>query len=180
MARPFELYDPDDESEFTLFNLVDQEKIHIEGAPVLIWKLDLAATKLNNDAIPDDGIDVNDLYGEALPEGLVYLGPFGPIKCSYLEPTWTQDLRSFGIEEPEEIHIKFNKTQIATLLGRAPIIGDVIKQKNSKHYIIADSYLSEETAIWKYIHVNIIGTKVQYHEGNPNLSLPEPASWQNL
>lgn len=157
---PFELYDVNDKTEMDLFNLVDQEKINIEGAPFYIWKFDLEATKKTDDSIPDDGLDLNQLYGEALPKNMVYAGPFGPLKGSYLEPTWTQDLTQFGIVEPEQINIKFNKDAVVKMLGRPFIRGDIIKTFHMKHYIIEDTYVTEETAIWAYIHINVIGRKV--------------------
>jgi len=166
---PFELYDDSNTLEMELFDEVDQEKINIEGAGFTVWKFDLDATRLTNDSIPEDGIDLNTLYGEALPENMVYDGPFGPIKGSYLEPTWTQDLQQFGITEPEEINIKFNKTQLISLLGRPFIIGDIIKTFHDKHYIVEDTYVSEETAVWAYIHINVIARKVD----TTQLNLPE-------
>jgi hypothetical protein len=158
----FEFYEDYDKLEMELFNLVDQEKIKIQGAPLYLWKFDLEATKLTNDSIPDDGLNLNDLYGEALPAGMVFLGPLGPIKGSYLEPTWTQDLKAFGIVEPEEINIRFNKQEIVDLLGRPPIIGDVLRSFHHKFYIVEDSYVSEETCLWEYIHINIIARKVDF------------------
>jgi hypothetical protein len=160
----FELYEEGAKIEMNLFNEVDQEKIKIEGAPFTIWKFDLEATRLTNDSIPDDGIDLNTLYGEALPENMVFAGPYGPIKGSFLEPTWTQELRAFGISEPEEINIKFNKTQIIDLLGRPFMIGDIIRSHRGKYYIVEDSYVSEETPLWEYIHINVIGRKVDYSQ----------------
>jgi hypothetical protein len=160
----FELYEEGTKIEMNLFNEVDQEKIKIEGAPFTIWKFDLEATRLTNDSIPDDGIDLNTLYGEALPENMVFAGPYGPIKGSFLEPTWTQELRAFGISEPEEINIKFNKTQIIDLLGRPFMIGDIIRSHRGKYYIVEDSYVSEETPLWEYIHINVIGRKVDYSQ----------------
>jgi len=160
MSSPFELYDDLYNWEMDLFNEVDQEKINIEGAPMLIWLFDLEETKKQNDSIPDDGLDMNDLYGEAPPENLIYTGPHGPIKGSYLEPVWTQDLMAFGITEPEEVNIKFNKKQIVDRLGRGFIIGDIIKTFHKKFYIIEDAYVSDETAIWEYIHINVIARKV--------------------
>jgi hypothetical protein len=160
MSDSFELYDDFNNFEIDLFNEVDQEKINIEGAPFTIWKFDLEATKNTDDSIPDDGIDLNDLYGEALPNNFVYEYVNKKLKGSYLEPTWTQDLMAFGITEPEEINIKFNKQQVIDLLGRTFLIGDLIKTFHNKHYIIADTYVSEETAIWEYIHINVIARKV--------------------
>ena len=160
MSSPFEFYEEGFKLEMDLFNEVDQEKINIEGAPFTIWKFDLDATRETDDSFPDDGIDLNDLYGEALPENMVYRGPYGPLKGSYLEPTWTQDLMAFGITEPEEINIKFNKKQVIDTLGRAFLIGDIIKTFHRKHYIIADTYVSEETVLWEYIHINVIARKV--------------------
>jgi len=156
----FELFEEGEKIEMELFNEVDQEKINIEGAPFTIWKFDLEATKETEDSIPDDGIDLNDLYGEALPEYMVFGGPYGPLKGSFLEPTWTQELRAFGISEPEEINIKFNKEQVILLLGRPFMIGDIIKSHRGKHYVVEDAYVSEETALWAYIHINVIGRKV--------------------
>ena len=169
MADPFELYREQDKKEMELFDEVDQEKINIEGAPITIWKFDLEATRLTDDSIPSDGLDLNALYGEALPKEMVFIGPLGPIKGSYLEPTWTQELQAFGITEPEEINVRFNKTQIVELLGRPPIIGDIFKTFHEKYYIVEDSYVSEETAIWEYIHINVIARKVD-HE---SLELPD-------
>jgi hypothetical protein len=167
---PFELFEEtDDKLEMELLDEVDQEKINIEGAPFTIWKFDLEATRETDDSIPEDGIDLNELYGEALPENMVYDGPYGPLKGSYLEPTWTQELRAFGITEPEEINIKFNKTQVIELLGRPFIIGDIIKTFHEKHYIVEDAYVSEETPIWAYIHINVIGRKVD----ETQMNLPE-------
>lgn len=160
MSSPFELYDDKYNWEMDLFNEVDQEKINIEGAPMLIWLFDLEETRKQDDSIPDDGIDLNELYGEAPPENMIYNGPYGPIKGSYLEPVWTQDLQAFGITEPEEVNIKFNKKQIVDKLGRGFIIGDIIKTFHKKFYIIEDAYVSDETAIWEYIHINVIGRKV--------------------
>jgi len=78
------LYDPENNFELELFDLVDQERIEIQGSPLFIWAFDLAATRLSNDeaeiGIPEEGLDLNTLYGEALPEHMVYHGPFGPIK----------------------------------------------------------------------------------------------------
>jgi len=156
----FELFEEGRKVEMELFNEVDQEKINIEGAPFTIWMFDLAATKLTDDSIPDDGIDLNILYGEALPRSMVFHGPYGPLKGSFLEPTWTQELRAFGISEPEEINIKFNKQQVIELLGRPFLIGDIMKSHRTKHYIIEDTYVSEETPLWDYIHINVIGRKV--------------------
>lgn len=168
-ADSFEFYREQDKKEMELFDEVDQEKISIEGAPITIWKFDLAATRLTDDSIPEDGLDLNALYGEALPDKMVFIGPFGPIKASYLEPTWTQELAAFGISEPEEINLRFNKTQIIELLERPPIIGDVFKTFHNKYYIVEDSYISEETAIWEYIHINVIAKKVDHK----SLELPE-------
>lgn len=165
----FELFEEGTKIEMDLFNEVDQEKINIEGAPFIIYRFDLAATRLTDDSIPDDGIDLNDLYGEALPEHMVFEGPYGPLKGSFLEPTWTQELRAFGISEPEEINIKFNKNSVIDLLGRPFIIGDIIKSHRGKHYIVEDAYVSEETALWAYIHINVIGRKVDTSQMN----LPE-------
>jgi hypothetical protein len=164
----FELYEEGDKLELDLFNEVDQEKINIEGAPFTIWKFDLEATRETDDAIPEDGIDLNYLYGEALPENMVFGGPFGPLKGSFLEPTWTQELRAFGISEPEEINIKFNKQQVLELLGRPFIIGDLIKSHRGKHYVVEDAYVSEEIALWEYIHINVIARKVDTSQ----MSLP--------
>lgn len=160
MSSSFELFDNFDKLEMDLFNEVDQEKIEIEGAPFTIWKFNLDETRKTDDAIPEDGIDLNTLYGEALPENMVYEGPYGPIKGSYLEPTWTQDLASFGITEPEEINVKFNKKQVIERLGRTFLIGDIIRTFHKKHYIIEDCYVSEETPIWEYIHLNVVARKV--------------------
>lgn len=168
MSSPFELYDDKHNWEMDLFNEVDQEKIEIEGAPMTIWLFDLEETKKQNDSIPDDGLDMNDLYGEAPPENLIYNGPYGPIKGSYLEPVWTQDLMAFGITEPEEINVKFNKEQVVGKLGRGFVIGDIIKTFHKKFYIIEDAYVSDETAIWEYIHINIIARKVD----EKSLNLP--------
>jgi len=162
----FELYEEGTKLEMDLFNEVDQEKIKIEGAPFTIWKFDLAATRLTDDSIPEDGIDLNSLYGEALPENMVFVGPYGPVKGSFLEPTWTQELRAFGISEPEEINIKFNKNQIIELLGRPFLIGDIIKSHRGKYYIVEDTYVTEETPLWEYIHINVIGRKVDYSQLN--------------
>ena len=156
----FELFEEGEKIEMELFNEVDQEKINIEGAPFIIWKFDLEATKETDDSIPDDGIDLNDLYGEALPENMVFVGPYGPLKGSFLEPTWTQELRAFGITEPEEVNIKFNKNSVIELLGRPFMIGDIIQSHREKHYIVEDAYVSEETPLWAYIHINVIGRKV--------------------
>jgi hypothetical protein len=166
MSSPFELYDDTHNWEMDLFNEVDQEKIEIEGAPMLIWLFNLEETKKQNDSIPDDGLDLNDLYGEAPPENMVYEGPFGPIKGSYLEPIWTQDLVAFGITEPEEINIKFNKDFVTNKLGRSFVIGDIIKTFRRKFYIIEDAYVSDETGIWEYIHINVIARKVDYESLN--------------
>lgn len=166
MSSPFELYDEFDKREMELFNLVDQEKINIEGAPLTIWKFDLEATRQTDDSIPEDGLDLNDLYGEALPSNMVYQGPLGPLKGSYIEPTWTQDLMAFGITEPEEINIKFNKDQVVQLLGRGFIIGDVLMTFHKKYYIIEDAYVSEETVLWEYIHINVIARKVDETQMN--------------
>jgi hypothetical protein len=168
VSDEFELYHIDIR-EMDLFNEVDQEKIQIEGAPFKIWLFNLEETRLTNDSIPEDGLDLNLLYGEALPENMVYDGPYGPLKGSYLEPIWTQDLMAFGITEPEEINIHFNKQQVVELLGRPFIIGDIIKSFHEKHYIIEDTYVSEETAIWQYIHINVIARKVDASQMN----LPE-------
>jgi hypothetical protein len=165
---PFELYTEDDNFETELFDLVDQERHQIQGAPFTIWKFDLAATRLTDDSIPALGLDLNTLYGEALPENMVYLGPYGPLKGSYQEPTWTQDLQQYGINEAEEINIKFNKAQVIQLLSRPFIRGDIIKSFHLKYYIIEDSYVSEETALWSYIHINVIARKVDYTQ----LTLP--------
>lgn len=169
MSDKFELYDDLNNFEIDLFNEVDQEKINIEGAPFTIWKFDLAATKETDDSIPDDGLDLNLLYSEALPENFVYEKAPQKLKGSYLEPTWTQDLMAFGITEPEEINIKFNKQQVIDLLGRTFLIGDIIKTFHEKHYIIEDTYVSEETGIWEYIHINVIARKVDVSQVN----LPE-------
>jgi hypothetical protein len=160
MSSPFELYDEYDKVEMDLFNKIDKEKIHIEGAPFTIWLFNLEETKKTNDSIPDDGLDLNELYGEALPENMVYDGPVGPLKGSYLEPTWTQDLMAFGITEPEEINIKFNKEEVVELFGRGFVIGDVLKTFHQKFYIVEDAYVSEETALWEFIHINVIARKV--------------------
>lgn len=157
---PFEMFDPENNFEMELFDLVDQEKILIEGAPFYIWRFNLAETRKTDDSIPEDGLDLNSLYGEALPKLMVFDGPFGPLKGSYLEPTWTQDLMSFGIVEPEEINIKFNKSQVVQLLSRPFVRGDVIRTFHNKYYIVEDTYVTEETAIWAYIHINVIGRKV--------------------
>ena len=169
MSDNFELFDDLNNFEIDLFNEVDQEKINIEGAPFTIWKFDLEATKEADDSIPDDGLDLNMLYSEALPETFVYERVANKLKGSYLEPTWTQDLMAFGITEPEEINIKFNKQQVIDLLGRAFLIGDIIKTFHNKHYIIADTYVSEETPIWEYIHINVIARKVDVNQ----INLPE-------
>lgn len=168
MSNPFELYDEYFKPEMELFNEIDQEKINIEGAPMTVWLFDLDETKKQDDTIPDDGLDMNDLYGESPPENLVYEGPYGPIKGSYLEPTWTQDLTAFGITEPEEINIKFNKDQVVKLFGRGFIIGDILKTFHKKYYIIEDAYVSDETALWEFIHINVIARKVDV----TNMSLP--------
>jgi len=162
----FELFEEGEKIEMELFNLVDQEKINIEGAPFVIYRFDLDATRETDDSIPDDGIDLNDLYGEALPEYMVFEGPYGPLKGSFLEPTWTQELRAFGISEPEEINIKFNKNSVIELLERPFIIGDIIQSHRGKHYIVEDAYVSEETALWAYIHINVIGRKVDTSQMN--------------
>lgn len=163
----FELYEKEgDRLELSLMNEIDQEKISIEGAPFYIWTFDLAATKLTDDSIPDDGIDLNDLYGEALPKSMVFGGPHGPLKGSFIEPSWTQELQAFGITEPEEINIKFNKEQAITLLGRPFMLGDVIKSHRGKHYIVEDAYVSEEVAIYSYIHINVIARKVDVTQMN--------------
>ncbi len=167
----FELFEYGDKIEMDLFNQVDQEKINIEGAPFTIYKFDLEASRETDDSIPEDGIDLNDLYGEALPEYMVFAGPYGPLKGSFIEPTWTQELRAFGISEPEEINIKFNKNSVIELLGRPFIIGDIIKSHRGKHYIVEDSYVSEETPLWDYIHINVIGRKIDTSQMN----LPQEA-----
>ena len=166
MSRSFNLFNELDNSEMDLLNLVDQEKIEIEGAPLLVWKFNLEETKRTNDSIPEDGINLNDLYGEALPENMVYEGPFGPIKGSYNEPVWTQDLKAYGITEPEEINIKFNKKKILETLGRHFIIGDIIMTFRKKFYIVADAYVSEETFLWDYLHLTIIARKVDISQIN--------------
>jgi hypothetical protein len=165
---PFELYDPSNNFEMDLFNEVDQEKINIQGAGFLIWRFNLSATRETDDSIPEDGIDLNTLYGEALPKSMVFEGPYGPLKGSYLEPTWTQDLMQFGIVEPEEINIKFNKDQVIKIIGRPFIRGDIIKTFHLKHYIVEDTYVSEETPLWAYIHINVIARKVD----DSQLTLP--------
>jgi len=162
----FELFEDGEKIEMELFDQVDQEKINIEGAPFTIWKFDLEASRATDDSFPEDGIDLNDLYGEALPENMVFAGPYGPLKGSFLEPTWTQELRAFGISEPEEINIKFNKSAVITLLGRPFMIGDIIKSHRNKHYIVEDAYVSEETALWEYIHINVIGKKIDTSQMN--------------
>ena len=165
MSDEFVLYH-DDIREMDLFNEVDQEKIEIEGAPFRIWLFNLEETRKTDDSIPEDGLDLNLLYGEALPGYMVYEGPHGPLKGSYLEPTWTQDLQAYGITEPEEINIKFNKQQVIDLLDRPFLIGDIIMSFRGKHYIIADTYVSEETGIWQYIHINVIARKVDVSQIN--------------
>ena len=169
MSSPFELFEEGRKIEMDLFNEVDIELHNIQGAPFTVWLFDLAATRLTNDSIPEDGIDLNALYGEALPENMVYGGPYGPIKGSFLEPTWTQELKSFGISEPEEINIKFNKSQVIILFGRPFLIGDIIMSHRRKHYIVGDTYVSEETPLWDYIHINVIARKVDTSQ----LNLPE-------
>lgn len=169
MSDSFELFDEFDKREMNLFDLVDQEKIGIEGAPITVWKFNLEETRKKDDSIPEDGIDLNTLYGENLPKNMVYEGPYGPIKGSYIEPTWTQDLSRYGIVEPEEINIKFNKTQVLNLLGRSFIIGDILMTFHKKFYIIEDSYVSDETPLWEYIHINVIARKVDVSQLNLGL-----------
>ena len=177
---PFNLYDPENNFELELFDLVDQERIEIQGSPLFIWAFDLAATRLSNDeaeiGIPEEGLDLNTLYGEALPEHMVYHGPFGPIKGAYITPTWTQDLMAFGIVEPEEINIKFNKNQLITLLGRPFIRGDVLRTFHLKYYIVEDTYVTEETVLWNYIHLNVIARKVDQTQLNLTSVPPNAAA----
>lgn len=163
MYTAFELYNEENaKRELEYFDKIDQEKISIEGAPFVIWKLDLETTKSNraSEGLVDDlNIDVSELYGEALPSSMAYIKVNETIKGSYTTPVWTQDLASFGITEPEEINIKFNKSQIVDTIGRPFIIGDIIKSFHEKHYVIVDTYVSEETAIWKYLHITVIAKK---------------------
>ena len=73
---------------------------------------------------------------------------------------------AFGITEPEEINIKFNKNQLITLLGRPFIRGDVLRTFHLKYYIVEDTYVTEETVLWNYIHLNVIARKVDQTQLN--------------
>lgn len=145
-AGSIQQYDPDN-PEFALFNLWDQEAIHMGGTPIFYYEVFIQSGT------------VDPIYWE--DRGKIFSN--NPIQLYGLyEPIPSQNaIGAFGIDGPDEIILDFNYKEVLDLIGHPPKIGSRLYTPHLReNWVIVQRNLGE-FKMWGAMRLQIMAQKFQ-------------------
>jgi hypothetical protein len=139
------IYDPTNPDR-QLFDIIETEVIQLTAPPIKYYKLIHQAA------------NIDPLYGESRRRD-AYEMPV-TIYGHYDDPSPSQELQQWGLQQTEEIELWFNYNNMVRTIGDRLQIGDVLQTYDAKLWEVMTSIVQDEN-LWRAQHNMVRAKKLQ-------------------